>query len=95
MGKIKRETALKMVEDNQLSQENFDKMEASGQIAKPKGSSERVIRTASNTWVTPQFYFQGLNKSKRSKKMLELKDKVNQLVIEYTVAKSETAKAAK
>ena len=32
MGKIKRETALKMVDDGQLSQENFDKMEASGLI---------------------------------------------------------------
>ena len=84
-----------MVTDKQLSQENFDKMEANGQIAKPKGSSERVIRTDSNTWVTPQFYFQGLNKAKRSKKMIELKDKVNQLVSKYTVAKSETDKVAK
>ena len=84
-----------MVTDKQLSQENFDKMEANGQIAKPKGSSERVFRTASNTWVPPQIYFQGLNKAKRSKKMIELKDKVNQLVSKYTVAKSETDKVAK
>ena len=64
MGKIKRETALKMVDDGQLSQENFDKMETSGQIAKVKGSSIRVMKTQSNTWVMPTFYYKALMNQK-------------------------------
>ena len=95
MGKIKRETALKMVDDGQLSQENFDKMEASGQIAKVKGSSIRIMKTQSNTWVMPTFYYKGLNKSKISKEMIELRKKVLQLIAEHTISKSETNEVSK
>ena len=95
MGKIKRETALKMVDDGQLSQENFDKMEASGQIAKMKGSSIRVMKTKSNTWVMPTFYYKGLDESKLSKKMVELRKKVLQLIAEHTIAKSEINEVSK
>ena len=95
MGKIKRETALKMVKAKQLSQENFDKMEASGQIAKMKGSSIRVMKTKSNTWVMPTFYYKGLNESKVSKEMIELRKKVLQLIVEHTISKSETNEVSK
>ena len=89
MGKLSRKKATEMVESGTISQDNFDKMEAAGQIAKERGNTERVIRTGSNTWVTPMFYFKGLNNSKRTKRMLELREKINQLIINFTMSKSE------
>ena len=95
MGKIKRETALKMVKDKQLSQENFNRMEESGQFPRSKSSSIRVIKTQNNTWVMPTFYYKGLDESKLSKKMVELRKKVLQLIAEHTIAKSEINEVSK
>jgi len=95
MGKLSRKQALNMLDAETITQESFDKMEAAGQIAKERGNTERVIRTGSNTWVTPMFYFKGLNKSKRTKKMLELREKINQLILDFTVPKSETNQRSK
>ena len=97
MGKLSRKKATEMVESGIISQDNFDKMEAAGQIAKERGNTERVIKTGSNTWVTPMFYFKGLNNSKRTKEMIELRKKVNQLIIDFTITKSEsvTSKGSK
>tara|TARA_R100000789_G_scaffold39259_1_gene41331 strand:+ start:347 stop:634 length:288 start_codon:yes stop_codon:yes gene_type:complete len=95
MGKLSRKQALNMLDAETITQESFDKMEAAGQIAKERGETERVIRTGSNTWVTPMFYFKGLNKSKRTKKMLELREKINQLIVDFTVPKSETSQRSK
>ena len=56
MGKLNRKTALEMVNDKNLehfTQETFDTMEASGQIAKERGNTERVIKTGNNTYATP------------------------------------------
>ena len=92
MGKLSRSAALAMVENKELesfTQATFDKMVELGQIAKQRGNTERVIKTADNTWVMPTFYYKGLDGKKRSKKMLELREKINQLIADYTVSKSE------
>jgi|TARA_Y100000034_G_scaffold27984_1_gene33628 hypothetical protein len=90
MGKLSRKQAERMLSQKTISQEAFDKMEQTGQIAKKRGNTERVIRSANNTWAIPTFYYKGLNGKKRSKKMIELREKVNQLITEYTVPKSKT-----
>jgi hypothetical protein len=95
MGKLSRKQAVKMLNEGTITQESFDKMEDAGQIAKQRGNTERVIRSANNTWVTPMFYYKGLNGKQRSKKMLELRDKVNQLIADYTVSKSEVNQRSK
>ena len=95
MGKLSRKKAIELLEGGTITQQSFDNMEAAGQIAKERGNTERVIRTGSNTWVTPMFYFKGLNKSKRTKKMLELREKINQLILDFTVPKSETNQRSK
>ena len=95
MGKLSRKKAIELLEGGTITQEAFDNMEEAGQIAKERGNTERVIRTGSNTWVTPMFYFKGLNKSKRTKKMLELREKINQLILDFTVPKSETNQRSK
>ena len=95
MGKIRRQDAEMMLKNNQISQETYDKMDANGQIAKQKGESERIMKTGSNTWVTPMFYYKGLKDSKRSKQMIELRDKVNQLIAKYTISKSEKSEVNK
>ena len=95
MGKLSRKQAVNMLNDGTITQESFNKMEDAGQIAKQRGNTERVIKSANNTWVTPMFYFKGLNKSKRTKKMLELREKINQLILDFTVPKSETNQRSK
>jgi len=42
------------------------------------------MKTAKNTYVTPQFYFQGLGGNGYSKSMTELKNKVQSLIEEHT-----------
>lgn len=92
MGKLNRKTALEMVKDKNLehfTQETFDTMEASGQIAKERGNTERVIKTGNNTYATPMFYYKGRKDAKLSKEQIDLRNKINELITSYTIAKSE------
>ena len=95
MGKLSRNKAIELLEGGTITQEAFDNMETAGQIAKQRGNTERVIKSKNNTWVTPMFYYKGLNGKERSKKMLELRDKVNQIIADYTISKSEVNQRSK
>ena len=59
-------------------------MQNKGLVSSRTRNERRVMKTAKNTYVTPQFYFQGLGGNGYSKSMTELKNKVQSLIEEHT-----------
>jgi len=59
-------------------------MQDKGLVSSRTRNQKRVVKTANGTFVTPQFYFQGLNGNGYSKKMTELRTKVQTLINDYT-----------
>jgi len=48
------------------------------------------MKTATGTWVSPQFYYQGLKGQTYSKKMADLKTKIDTLIEEFATIKTNT-----
>ena len=84
MGKLTVAETEALQKEGILSKSSVKEMQDKGLVSSRARNERRVIKTPNGTNVTPQFYFQGLNGSKYSKPMTELKDKVATLINEYT-----------
>lgn len=84
MGKLTVAETEALQKEGILSKSSVKEMQDKGLVSSRARNERRVIKTANGTHVTPQFYFQGLNGSKYSKPMTELKDKVATLINKYT-----------
>jgi|TARA_R100001244_G_scaffold123502_1_gene93172 hypothetical protein len=87
MGKITLTEAEGLIKRGVLSKTAFSKMQKDGLVGTRKRGEKRYIKTAENTWVTPQFYFQGLNKKTESDEMKTLRQAVNDVIMKHTVTK--------
>ena len=84
MGKLTIAEVTELNKTGVLSDASVKEMQDKGLVSSRTRNEKRVVKTANGTFVTPQFYFQGLNGSKYSKPMTELKDKVATLINKYT-----------
>ena len=87
MGKITLTEAEGLVKKGVLSKTAFGKMQKDGLVGTRKRGEKRYIKTKENTWCTPQFYFQGLNKKTESDEMKALREAVNEVIRKHTVTK--------
>ena len=84
MGKLTVAEAETLQKEGVLTKASLKEMQDKGLVASRTRNEKRVVKTANGTFVTPQFYFQGLNGNGYSKKMTELRQKVTNLINEYT-----------
>jgi hypothetical protein len=90
MGKITLTEAESLVKKGVLSKTAFSKMQKDGLVGTRKRGEKRYIKTAENTWVSPQFYFQGLNNKTESEEMKTLRNAVNDVIKKHTVVKQQS-----
>tara|TARA_B100001142_G_scaffold319850_1_gene363905 strand:- start:332 stop:607 length:276 start_codon:yes stop_codon:yes gene_type:complete len=84
MAKLTIAEAESLHKEGVLSDAALKEMQDKGLVSTRTRNEKRVMKTSEGTHVTPQFYFQGLEGKPYSKKMTELKSKVQSLVNEYT-----------
>jgi hypothetical protein len=84
MGKLTVAETEALQKEGILSKASVKEMQDKGLVSSRARNQKRVVKTASGTYVTPQFYFQGLNGNGYSKKMTELRTKVQTLINDYT-----------
>ena len=84
MGKLTVAEAQALQKEGVLSKASLQEMQDKGLVSSRTRNEKRVVKTANGTFVTPQFYFQGLDGSKYSKKMTELRNEVTNLINKYT-----------
>jgi hypothetical protein len=84
MGKLTVAEAEALQKEGVLTKASLQEMQDKGLVSSRTRNEKRVVKTASGTFVTPQFYFQGLNGADYSNKMTELRTKVTSLINEYT-----------
>ena len=90
MGKITLTEAENLVKQGTISKKAFEKMQKDGLVGTRKRGEKRYIKTKENTWVSPQFYYQGLNGKTESEGMKLLRSKVSEVIKEHTVTKQST-----
>tara|TARA_R100000742_G_C4268010_1_gene86297 strand:- start:646 stop:918 length:273 start_codon:yes stop_codon:yes gene_type:complete len=85
MGKLTKKEAEQLQKEGILTDEAMNEMEDLGLVGRKSRGTKRVMKAKNNSWVSPQFYFRGLSRDgEYSKKMTELRNKVNELFEEYT-----------
>lgn len=87
MGKLTVAEAEQLQKEGVLSQKAIKEMQDSGLVSTRKRNTRRYMKTAEGNWVCPQLYFQGLNGSEYSKRMIEFRTKFNTLLNEYTTVR--------
>ena len=88
MGKLTVKEAEELRDKGILSNKAVTEMQKSGLVGTRKRGVRRYMKTADGKWVCPQLYFQGLNNSDYSKRMVEFREKFNTLLKEYTTERS-------
>ena len=84
MGKLTVKEAEELKKKGILSNRAVTEMQKSGLVGTRKRGVRKYMKTADGDWVCPQLYFQGLNNSKYSKRMVEFRDEFNALLSKYT-----------
>tara|TARA_R100000951_G_scaffold23994_1_gene20204 strand:- start:281 stop:553 length:273 start_codon:yes stop_codon:yes gene_type:complete len=84
MGKLTIAEVEELSKTGVLSDASVKEMQDKGLVSSRTRNQKRVVKTANGTYVTPQFYFQGLNGNGYSKPMTKLKDEVANLINKYT-----------
>ena len=87
MGKLTVKQAEELVNKGILNKDTLENMQTEGLVSQRRNSTRRFIKTSEGTWVTPQFYFQGLKGKTPSKMMTQLKDEITSVIEKYTVVK--------
>ena len=88
MGKLTVKEAEELKEKGILSKRAVAEMQKSGLVGTRKRGVRKYMKTANGNWVCPQLYFQGLNNSEYSKRMVEFRDEFNTLLKKYTTERS-------
>jgi len=88
MGKLTVKEAEELRDKGILSNKAVVEMQKSGLVGTRRRGVRKYMKTADGKWVCPQLYFQGLNNSDYSKRMVEFREKFNELLNEYTTERS-------
>ena len=92
MGKLSVTDANELLDKGIITKDTLAKMQKDGLVSTRTKSAERYIQSDSGTWVTPIFYFRGLNGDKYTTEMTELRTEVSQVIEKHTVNKHEVVK---
>ena len=84
MAKITQKQADDLITKGALTITDVENLQKDGLIATRVRSKKRFIETANNTWVVPQFYYQGLDGADWSEEMFTLADVVRNAVVKHT-----------
>ena len=84
MAKLTVAEAQSLHDEGVLSASALKEMQDKGLVSTRTRNEKRVMKTADGGYVTPQFYFQGLKGQSYSKKMTDLRSKVQTLFNEFT-----------
>tara|TARA_R100001244_G_scaffold124947_1_gene94867 strand:+ start:119 stop:430 length:312 start_codon:yes stop_codon:yes gene_type:complete len=89
MGKLTVKQANDLKDSGVITEETLATLQKNGIVSTRTNSSERYISTENGNWVTPIFYFRGLNGNKYSTDMSNLREEMNNLIIRHTVNKEQ------
>ena len=95
MAKISQKDTQALMDAGALTTDEVAKLQAEGLVASRRTSSKRFMKTGDRTWVSPQFYFQGLKGAVYSKAMTSLKTKIDTLIEEVSSSKPNNTKGTK
>ena len=84
MAKLTVAEAESLHKEGVLSASALKEMQDKGLVSTRTRNEKRVMKTAQGGFVTPQFYFQGLDGHEYSKKMQDLRSKVQTLINDFT-----------
>ena len=84
MGKLTVAEAEALQKEGVLSKASVQEMQDKGLVSSRSRNAKRVMKTKNGTYVTPQFYFQGLNGNEYSNKMRELRNTVQTAIEKHT-----------
>ena len=88
MGKLTKKEAEQLQNEGILTDEAVEEMQDLGLVGRKSRGTKRVMKSKNNSWVSPQFYFRGLQGDEYSTKMTELSNKVHELFEEYTTTQN-------
>jgi|ETN01SMinimDraft_4_1059930.scaffolds.fasta_scaffold01710_12 hypothetical protein len=84
MGKLKLSDASDLVKKGVLTEDSLKEMQTSGLVSSRSRSPKRYMLTANKKNVSPTLYFRGGSGQTDSKKMIELREEVNEIIRKYT-----------
>ena len=88
MAKLTSSDVERLQKEGVLNNNTVKSLKEKGLASSRKRGSKPYMKTKNNGWVSPQFYFQGINGDNPSSKMVELKDKIRKLITEYSTTRS-------
>lgn len=87
MAKISQKDTEALINAGALTPEEVVKLQSEGLVASRRTSKKRFMKTGNKTWVSPQFYFQGLKGKPYTKAMTTLKTSVDTLIEKASTSK--------
>ena len=84
MGKLTLNDANALIEKGVLTKDSLKEMQDTGMVSTRARNPKRYMKTEDGTEVSPTLYFRGGSGHQESKKQIELRNKVNELINKYT-----------
>ena len=88
MAKLTTADVEKLQKEGVLNNSTVKSLKEKGLASSRKRGNKPYMKTKTGGWVSPQFYFQGINGAEPSVKMSELKNKIRTLISEYSISRS-------
>ena len=88
MGKLSVKEVDSLKESGVLNDKTITEMQDAGLVSTRPRNTARWSITKSNTWVSPQLYFQGINGAEYSDNMNKFKEEFRALINKYCTTKS-------
>lgn len=84
MGKLTLNDANALIEKGVLTEDSLKEMQETGMVSSRARNPKRYMKTQDGKEVSPTLYFRGGSGHQESKQQIELRNKVNELIIKYT-----------
>ena len=84
MGKLTLNDATALIDKGVLTEESLKEMKETGMVSSRARNPKRYMKTQDGKEVSPTLYFRGGSGHQESKQQIELRNKVNELIIKYT-----------
>jgi|TARA_R110000824_G_scaffold19972_6_gene76222 hypothetical protein len=84
MGKLTLNDATALIDKGVLTEESLKEMQETGMVSSRARNPKRYMKTQDGKEVSPTLYFRGGSGHQESKQQIELRNKVNELIIKYT-----------
>lgn len=88
MAKLTAADVERLQKEGVLNNKTVKSLKEKGLASSRRRGNKPYMKTKNNGWVSPQFYFQGIDGNEPSSKMVELKEKIRTLISEYSIKRS-------